>query len=63
MCLAARVSVALAIHDRACLIYREHTVDVSCGSGYFPREPAGGDNKSARRQKNIFVGGDYRCKI
>lgn len=54
--------MALAIHDRPRLIYRERPVDVSLGNGYFPWEPASGDNRM-QEAKNIFVRGDYRCKI
>lgn len=36
---------ALANQDQACLIYREHTVDVSTRNGYFPWEAASRDGK------------------
>lgn len=62
MCLAAWTLRALAIHDQACLIYREHTVDVSTGDGYFPGEAASGDSR-IQEAKNIFVRGDYRYKV
>lgn len=62
MCLAARTLRALAIQKRACLIYREHTVDVRAGDGYFSGEAASGDSR-IQEAKNIFVGGDYRYKV
>lgn len=62
MCLAAWTLRALAIQDRACLIYREHTVDVSTGNGYFPRGAASGDGR-IQEAKNIFVRGDYRYEV
>lgn len=49
--------MALAIHDRPSLIYRERTVDVSSGNGYFPWEPASGDNRM-QEAKHIFARGD-----
>jgi len=61
MCLASWVLMALAIHSRACLIYGEHTVDVSSGNVYFPGDAASGDNR-IHEAKNIFVRGDYRYK-
>lgn len=54
MCLAAWTLRALAIQDQACMIYREHTVDVSTGNGYFPGEAASGDSR-IQEAKNIFV--------
>lgn len=59
MCLAASTLEALAIPHPACLIYREHNVDVSTGNGYFPGEAASRDSR-IQEAKNIFVRGDYR---
>lgn len=53
---------ALTIQHQACLIYKEHTVDVSTGNGYFPGEAASGDSR-IQGAKNIFVRGDYRYKV
>ena len=57
MSLAAWTLRALAIRNQACLIYREHTVDVGTGNGYFPGEAASGDGR-IQEAKNIFVRGD-----
>lgn len=62
MFLAAWTLRALAIQNQACLIYREHTADVSAGDGYFSGEAASGDSR-IQEAKNIFVGGDYRYKV
>lgn len=59
MVLAAWTRRALAIQDQACLIYREHNVDVSTGNAYFPGEAASGDG-GIQEAKNIFVSSDYR---
>lgn len=54
MCLAAWRLGALANQDLACLIYREHTVDVSTRNAYFPWEAASGDSKILEA-KNIYL--------
>lgn len=48
------------------LIYREHSVDVSAGNGYFPGEAASGDDRTqAAKNTSICVcqRGDYRCNV